>query len=107
MRLSVSHTYFNKKLDELGQGHDATVCQMLDVQKKILQKKIHQQDPEPVSRQDQLDDSDVPETPTATIFEKRLALIAAAPLPNLDVDFSIPVLRKCHRKCIIDCKHFT
>ena len=51
MRLAVSHTYFNKKLDEFGQSYDEAINQMLEVEKKVLQKKIPAQHPTSVNQQ--------------------------------------------------------
>ena len=36
MRLAVSHTFFNKKLHEFGHGHDATIIEMMNLEKQKL-----------------------------------------------------------------------
>lgn len=107
MRLAVSHTYFNKKLDELGQAHDAPIHQILDVERKMLQKKFPKQDPEAASVQEQAEDCNTEKALMGKYCAERLALIAAAPLPDLDIDFSVPVLKKCHRGYLDwSCRHF-
>ena len=51
MRLAVLHTYFNKKLDEFGPSYDEAINQMLEVERKVLQKKIPVQQPTSVNQQ--------------------------------------------------------
>ena len=101
MRLAVSHTYFNKKLDEFGQSYDEAINQMLEVEKKVLQKKIPAQHPTSVNQQNpEADNHDLEMSESSKLIcAKRLALIAEKPLPDIEIDFSIPVMKKCHRKC--------
>jgi hypothetical protein len=90
MRLAVSHTFFNKTLDEFGQSYD-----------EVLQKKIPAQQPTSVNQQNpEADNHDLEMSESSKLIcAKRLALIAEKPLPDIEIDFSIPVMKKCHRKC--------
>ena len=38
MRLAVSHTFFNTKLDEFGHGHDASIKEMMDLEQQKLKQ---------------------------------------------------------------------
>ena len=38
MRLAVSHSYFNKKLDEFGLGHDEAINRIMEIEKKELER---------------------------------------------------------------------
>lgn len=97
MRLAVSHTYFNKKLDEFGQGHDDDILEMMELQKIELQKAF------PTTKQPQViemgvdsDDGNSSLTNASkAIFAQRLALIEEIPHSDLEINFSVPVMKNC------------
>ncbi|CAB4033570.1 Hypothetical predicted protein [Paramuricea clavata] len=96
MRLAVSHIYFNKKLDEFGQGHD-DILKMMELQKIELQKTF------PTTKQLQViemgvdsDDGNSSLTNASkAIFAQRLALIEEIPHSDLEIKFSVPVMKNC------------
>ena len=100
MRLAVSHTYFNKKLDEFGQGHDDDILEMMELQNIELQKAF------PTTKQPQViemgvdsDDGNSSLTNASkAIFAQRLALIEEIPHSDLEINFSVPVMKNCSRK---------
>jgi hypothetical protein len=100
MRLAVSHTYFNKKLDEFGQGHDDDILEMMELQKIELQKAF------PTTKQPQViemgvdsDDGNSSLTNASKeIFAQRLSLIEEIPHSDLEIHFSVPVMKNCPRK---------
>ena len=40
LRLAVSHTYLNKKMDEFGQNHDQSLKKLMEIDTQLLRQKI-------------------------------------------------------------------
>lgn len=99
MRLAVSHTYFNKKLDEFGQGHEDDVLQIMEMEKKKLQKAFPIPDTQVIAEKADVDhgNSSLSEASRA-IHAQRLALIEDIPHSDLEIDFAVPAMKQCFRK---------
>ncbi len=99
MRLAVSHTFFNKKLDEYGEGHDESIRQIIKLEKAELQKCF------PIPENCVVEEDIDPDVGNCSMSEaskaihaKRLSLIKDIPESDLEIDFSVPVLKMCIRK---------
>ena len=96
MRLAVSHTYFNKKFDDFGQYQD-DILEMMELQKIELQKTF------PTTKQPQVSEMGVDSddgnsrltNASKAIFAQRLALIEEIPHSDLEINFSVPVMKNC------------
>lgn len=101
MRLAVSHSYFNKKLEEFGQGNDDGIRQMMELEEKQLQNAFPTPEPEVVAvievNADDDDDSNLSDA-SKSILAKHLALIEDKQLSDLEIDFALPVMKTCFRK---------
>ena len=105
MRLAVSHSYFNKKLDEFGLGHDEAINRIMEIEKKELER-THPTHSIPACEETiniEVGDSNMSEASKA-IYAKRLALIQDAPQSDLEIDFSLPIMKKCFRKSLKELK---
>lgn len=86
MQLAVSHTYFNKKLEEFGHGHDDAIKQLMVLEEKQLQKAFPIPDPEIGMQELSTDDVDSSLSDASkSIFAKRLALIQDTPQSDLEI----------------------
>ena len=103
MRLAVSHTFFNKKLDEYGHGHDAELLKMMELEKAELIKSTPSPDcVSPAVEEVQVQDDGthcVLSDASRRILDQRLSLIKDNVHPELEIDFALPVLKTCARKC--------
>ena len=100
MRLAVSHTYFNKKLEEFGHGHDDDIRRIMELEKKQLHKGFPTSEPAKfaVDADDSIDGNSGLSDASRSILAQCLSIIKDNPYPDLEIDFAIPVMKNCIRK---------
>eukprot|EP00794_Sanderia_malayensis_P010330 gene10330-11403_t len=94
MGLAVSHTYFNKKLDQLGVMHDADVTRLMEIEKRKLQAAFPVPECTPIAETVTDGNSSLSEASKA-IHAQRMALVEDIKPLDLEFDFTMPALRKC------------
>lgn len=103
MRLTVSHTFFNKKLDEFGHGHDAELIKMMDLEKSKLMISFPAADVQSAQVNDgqlKVDGNCSMSDMSRQILDQRLSLIKGDVHSELEVEFAAPIMKECVRKLI-------
>eukprot|EP00794_Sanderia_malayensis_P014498 gene14498-16005_t len=104
MRLAVSHTYFNKKLDQLRVMHDADVTRLMEIEKRKLQAAFAVPERTPIAETATDGNSSLSEASKA-IHAQRMALIEDIPPLDLEFDFTMLALRNCAQSSPVVKKH--
>ena len=103
MRLAVSHTFFNKELQEFGYGHDAFIKEMMDLEQQKLKQTFPAENEETAMAKEceANDDSSSLSEASQRILRQRIGLIENNLDTDLEIDSALPALKKYIRKSSI------